>query len=150
MDSCEQKLAELAARVRQAVQAKRGTVKPPSNVHAIALAHFFNYQVTQGGFAQLVFNAKGQYLQDLEDMLTAAGATRAREFYIEAIWLCLNDRDAYQAFLASSFVDDSQLKNLLHKVSIKYLQGAPQFLDEIAGFVEAADAPVSAWIASQL
>jgi hypothetical protein len=124
-------------------------VKPPSFVHAIALAHFFNYQVVKGGFAQLVFNAKGQYLQDLEEMLIAAGATRAQDYYVKAIRICLDNPETYQSFLAKSFVEDSELKNALHRVSIEYLRGEPQFLEEIAAFVSASEAPVSAWLERQ-
>ena len=150
MDLREQKLAELAADIGKVVQATRGAVKPPSFIHAVALAHFFNYQVTKGGFAQLVFNAKGQYLQDLEEMLVATEAARARGFYVRAIRLCLNDPDAYQAFLDRPFIEDSELKNALHEVSIEYLRGAPQFLEEVAAFVAESEAPVSAWVGGQL
>ena len=149
MDSCERRFADLAADIRKVVQATRGAVKPPSSIHAVALAHFFNYQVVQGGFAQLIFNAKGQYLHDLEEMLVSAGATRAKEFYVKAIRICLNDPDAYQAFLAKPFAEDSELKNALHRVSIEYLRGEPQFLEEIAAFINASQTPVSAWVAAQ-
>lgn len=63
------------------------------------LAKLFYYNITQGGFAQLLFNLQGAYLAEIEEMLVAANAPVAREYYVKAIEECLNNQPAYQQFL---------------------------------------------------
>ena len=65
------------------------------------LAVKFNYDVKQGGFAQLLYNLRGEFLADVEDVLIAAGAAVAHDFWVRAVTLCLEDKPAYCRFLTS-------------------------------------------------
>ena len=86
------------------------------------LAARFNYDVKQGGFAQLLYNMRGQCLAEIEDMLILAGAKLAQDHYVRAIHVCLQDKAEYQRFLASTFTDANAVKSDLQLISIEHLQ----------------------------
>ena len=96
------------------------------------LARYFRTQVENGGFAQLLFNLQGDHLAEIGDLLHRAGATVAARHYEQAIYACLDDESAYQAFLASDFVSDNPLKSTLQRISIDYFATNVSFDREAA------------------
>ncbi len=98
----------------------------------VALARYFDHNVTRGGFAQLIYNLEGELLRDLEAMLTAVGAPVAREHYVRAISLCLQDLEAYQRFLKSPFPTVTTTKDALHRASLDYFAQGVEFPTELA------------------
>ena len=99
------------------------------------LAARFDYDVKQGGFAQLLYNLQGNCLGEMEDMLIVAQAAVAHEYYIRAIHLCLADKDEYRRFLASNYTDANQVKSELQFLSVEYLRRRVEFLDEASAFL---------------
>ena len=97
------------------------------------LAAKFNYDVKQGGFAQLIYNMQGNYLADIEDMLVDAKATVAHTYYVRAIHLCLERQEDYGRFLESTYTEANELKHCLQLLSIEYLQQGKDFADEAEG-----------------
>ncbi|MFK4790046.1 hypothetical protein [Microbacterium sp. ZW T5_56] len=92
----------------------------------------------QGGFAQVLFNARGVGLADIEDMLIAVRARRAQDYYVRAIRLALDDKSGYQAFLADWHgADGLALRDKLQLLSIEYLTGEPSLMAEILARREA-------------
>ena len=100
------------------------------------LAAKFNYDVGQGGFSQLLFNLRGEYLRETEDMLIAAEAHVAHAFFVRAIEVCLANREEYQRFLASDYLSDNDVKHKLQELSVEYFCSGVDFSDEIAAFVQ--------------
>lgn len=102
----------------------------------VALARYFDHNVTRGGFAQLIYNLEGELLKDLEAMLTAVGAPVALEHYVRAIGHCLQDLEAYQRFLKSPFPTETTTKDALHRASLDYFAQGVEFPTEIAPWLE--------------
>lgn len=94
------------------------------------LAARFEHDVRAGGFAQLLYNMKGVFLSNVEDMLIAAKAPIAHEYYVQAIRTCLANKPAYASFLASNYTDANPVKDQLHLVSIAYLSRGTPFAIE--------------------
>lgn len=140
-----EKLQALTHLIQDTMQAQAGGDRPPARVFAVYLASFFQSNLDQGGFAQLLYNARGENLAEMNDMLYLASATHALESYLQAVSLCLDDLEGYQAFLASDFVSPSDVKNGLHLVSIEYFQKNSSFLAEAAAFVDQSEPIVRAW-----
>ena len=105
------------------------------------LAAKFDYDVKQGGFAQLLYNLQGHFLRDVEDMLIAAGAPVAHDHYVRAITLCLADKAAYFRFLSSSFADANATKEALQSLSVEYLMKRVDFRHEAKAFLETCPRP---------
>lgn len=102
----------------------------------VALARYFDHNVTRGGFAQLIYNLEGELLKDLEAMLTAVGAPVAQEYYVRAISHCLQDLAAYQRFLKSPFPTATTTKDALHRASLDYFAQGVEFPTEIAPWLD--------------
>lgn len=103
----------------------------------------FNYDVKQGGFAQLFYNLQGDLLGEMEDMLIAARAAVAHEYHVRALRICLENKEKYFRFLSSNFVDANDLKDSLHSLSIEYLQRRVDFVDEAVTFLGRCPKPLS-------
>ena len=99
------------------------------------LAVKFNYEVKQGGFAQLLYNLQGEFLADIEDMLIAASAAVAHDHYVRGITLCLENKADYFRFLSSDYTDANAVKHALQLLSVEYLQQRIDFADEAAEFL---------------
>jgi hypothetical protein len=99
------------------------------------LAARFDHDVRQGGFAQFLYNMNGHLLAQIEDMLIAANAHVAHDFYVQAISLCLKNKADYQRFLASNYTDANTLKDELHLLSIAYLGKRVDFQTEAHVFL---------------
>ncbi|MFZ6679699.1 DMP19 family protein [Undibacterium sp. Tian12W] len=99
------------------------------------LAARFDHDVRQGGFAQFLYNMNGHLLAQIEDMLIAANAHVAHDFYVQAISLCLKNKADYQRFLASNYTDANALKDELHLLSIAYLGKRVDFQTEAHAFL---------------
>ncbi|MBA4066441.1 MAG: hypothetical protein C0501_22555 [Isosphaera sp.] len=99
------------------------------------LAVKFNYDVKQGGFAQLMYNLRGEFLAGIEDMLLAAGAAVAHDHYVRAVTACLEDKPGYFRFLASDYAEANAVKHALQLLSVEYLQRRADFADEAAAFL---------------
>ncbi|MFO0953908.1 MAG: hypothetical protein U0835_22680 [Isosphaeraceae bacterium] len=99
------------------------------------LAVKFNYDVKQGGFAQLLYNLRGEFLADTEDMLLAANAAVSHDHYVRAVTACLVDKPSYFRFLASDFIEHNPVKHALQLLSLEYLQRRVDFVDEAAAFL---------------
>jgi|SRR5579883_445995 len=102
------------------------------------LAARFNYDVKQGGFSQLLFNMRGDFLGEIEDMLIAGNAALAHDYYVRAITICLENKAEYFRFLSSNYVESNEVKHSLQLLSVEYLQRRVDFADEIAAFVHNA------------
>lgn len=142
-------LYQLDTNIRAAVQRSGGKNALPPEITAVLLARFFDYHVTQGGFAQLLYNARGAYLQEMEDMLLNANAVVAREHYVQAIQLCLQQQETYAAFLANDYREENTLKNGLHGISLAYFRTGPGFTEEYSGYIQQATAVTEAWLQQQ-
>lgn len=98
----------------------------------------FERELRQGGFAQVLFNARGEGLAEIEDMLIAVGASRAQTYYVRAIRLALDDKTGYRAFLADWHGADGRvLRDELQLLSIEYLSGEPSLSAEARAWREA-------------
>ena len=146
--SSEQSLSEQAAAIHDVIRASGTSLRPPEDVQAVVLAQFFLYNVAKGGFAQLLYNAQGQYLAEIENMLSAANALVAARFYERAIHLCVENRAEYQAFLAGDFIEPNELKDALHGLSIEYFREKHDFIEEAASFVASSAERVQEWVQS--
>lgn len=146
-ENCQALLSELNASIRNAIQAGTHTTHYPQTVQFVLLADLFNYQVAQGGFAQLIYNLQGAYLAEIEAMLLTAGATTAHSYYVQSIKKCLEDDTSYQQFLDSSYTDEHTLKNELHAISIAYFKTGKSFIAEICPFISSSAAAVNGWLA---
>ncbi len=102
------------------------------------LAARFWYDISQGGFSQLLFNLQGEYLHETEDMLIGAQACCAHAFFVRAIRICSSNREEYQRFLASDYLTSNDVKHGLQQLSIEYFALNIDFVDEIASFINAA------------
>ncbi|WP_067659015.1 DMP19 family protein [Nocardia harenae] len=103
------------------------------------LAAHFDYQVKNGGFAQLIHNMGSERLEDLDGMLRAVDAPVALDFYVRAVTRCTERLDDYHQLLAD-FAAPTQLAVELTGISVEYLRGDVGFDAEIAPFLEVADA----------
>lgn len=99
-------------------------------VELVQRATYFDHQVQQGGFALLIFSLGGEGLEDVEVMLETLAAPVTRSFYVRAIERCVQDLDAYQAFMAD-YTAESETKNALLRVSLDYYHSGVEFPDEI-------------------
>lgn len=145
-EDCHTLLSELNGKIRGAIQSGTHTTDYPQSVLFVLLADLFHYHVTQGGFAQLIYNLKGAYLAEIEEMLLAAGATTAHTYYVQAIKKCLEDDTHYQRFLESPYVDENNLKNELHAISIAYFKAGKSFMEESCAFINVSAAAVNGWL----
>jgi hypothetical protein len=100
------------------------------------LAMKFNYDVKQGGFAQLLYSLKGEFLADVEDMLIAAHAAVAHDHYVRAVTICLENKAEYFRFLSSDYKEANAVKHALQLLSVEYLQRRIDFSDEAAEYLE--------------
>lgn len=130
---------EYLSRTYWTLQLKRMSGEPIDPASEVPLPHLlaakFNYDVTQGGFSQLLFNLQGQYLRETEDMLVAAEACVAHAFFVRAIRICVASPKEYQRFLASGYTTDNDVKQELQMLSVEYFSSGVEFSDEIASFV---------------
>jgi hypothetical protein len=99
------------------------------------LAVKFNYDVKQGGFAQLLYNLQSEFLSDIEEMLTVAGAPIAREYYLRVITACMEKKEEYFRFLASDYMEANAVKYALQLLSVEYFQREVDFIDEAASYL---------------
>ncbi len=132
-EQLQKRLAELLAEGRTLDLSEVAQKKPAKLL--LLLAARFEYDVRQGGFAQLLYNMKGNFLAEVEDMLVAASAPVAREYYVRAIRACLAREPDYQRFLASDFLEPNALRDALHKVSLEYFARDVPFEREAAAFL---------------
>lgn len=102
------------------------------------LAARFNYDVRAGGFSQLFFNMQGDLLGAIEDMLIAASAAVAHDYYVRAVTICLENKPEYFRFLSSNYLESNEVKHSLQLLSVEYLRRRVDFADEIAAFIENA------------
>lgn len=144
-----EKLHYLSQTIQATMQASGARERPPPRVFAVYLASFFQSNIDQGGFAQLLYNAHGDNLAEIEDMLASANATTALQCYREAISLCTADISGYQRFIGNDYLSPSDLKNALHGVSIEYFRLGSSFLAEAADFVDASGEIVAEWVRRQ-
>ena len=133
IEQLQRRFAELLAEARRLDLSEVGQKEPTKLL--LLLAARFEYDVRQGGFAQLLYNMKGDFLAEIEDMLVAASAPVAREYYVRAIRACLDKEPDYQRFLASDFLAPNALKDALHKVSLEYFAKDVSFATEAAAFL---------------
>lgn len=132
-----QTLSQINRDIKNVIE-KIGVEKVQSEpiVWAYYLMDFFNFNVTKGGFAQLIYNLQGNYLEDIEEMLRRTNAQIAFDYYVRAIELCLNDSDSYQKFISGNYVDENSVKNKLHLISIDYFGKKIDFADESNSFID--------------
>ncbi|MGI5220836.1 DMP19 family protein [Nocardia sp. CA-290969] len=107
------------------------------------LAALFDYEVNNGGFGQLIFNVGNQaeegLLEQLDGMLRTVNAPVALSFYVRAATRCAENLDDYHDFL-TDITAPTELGQDLTMVSIEYLRGETGFADEIAEFLDYAEA----------
>lgn len=112
-----------------------GAASRSSAAFSYLLAAKFNYDVKQGGFAQLLYNMRGEFLADIEDMLIAANAAVAHDYYVHAVTTCLENKAEYFRFLASDYAEANAVKQALQLLSVEYLQRRVDFADESAVYL---------------
>ena len=105
------------------------------------LAVKFNYDVKQGGFSQLLYNMQGNLLAEIEDMLIAANAAVAHDYYVRAVTICLENKEEYFRFLSSNYTDTNDVKQSLQLLSVEYLQKRIDFENEAAVFLATCPRP---------
>ncbi len=132
-EQLQKRLAELLAEARKLDLSEVAQNEPAKLL--LLLAARFEHDVRQGGFAQLLYNMSGNFLAEIEDMLVAASAPVAREYYVRAIRACLDNEPDYQRFLASDFLEPNALKDALHKVSLEYFAKNVSFETEAEAFL---------------
>lgn len=120
--------------VIRAIAASENLMNQPV-LRNIYLAGYFDYNVKQGGFAQLLFNLKGENLEDVESMLKEVNAITALEFYKKALQKCLQNVTEYQRFLSSNYVEANDTKDSLHLISLDYFKNSIEFSDEIKNYL---------------
>lgn len=135
--------AELGNRLQQVPQSPA-----PQEVTDVMLAAYLAHNLTRGGFAQLFYNAGGQYLAEMAQMLQKFKTSNTLTHYENAVRVCLADQAAYQEFLASDFVTGSAFKNALHEVSLDYFRSSPAFLDEAGAELNDAIVRAKEWLSS--
>ena len=131
----QKRLTELLAEARE-LDLSELQAKEPAR-RSLLLAARFEYDVRQGGFAQLLYNMKGDLLAEIEDMLIAASAPVAHEHYVQAIKVCLANKPEYLRFLASDFLQPNAVRDALHKVSLQYFARNVSFATEAEAFLTA-------------
>lgn len=99
------------------------------------LADYFNYNLTKGGFAQLLYNLKGEYIEEIEELLSRMNAKTALSFYKKAIFLCLEKQEEYQQFISDNYLENNVVKNDLHMISVEYFNQKIDLEEEIAEFI---------------
>ncbi len=132
-DQLQRRLSELLAEARK-LDLSEVARKDPARL-LLLLAARFEYDVRQGGFAQLLYNMNGNFPAEIEDMLLAASASVAHDYYVRAITTCLADEPDYQRFLASNFLEPNALRDALHKVSLEYFARGVSFDSEAKVFL---------------
>ena len=78
-----------------AVKLQHGTAStshPPQQVMDVVLAAFVARNLINGGFAQLFFNAGGEYLAEMAQMFQNFNASNTLRFYEQAVRICLADK----------------------------------------------------------
>jgi hypothetical protein len=131
----QNRLAVLLAEARR-LDLSELSAREPARL-LLVLAARFDYDVRQGGFAQLLYNLKGNFLAEMEDMLLAASAPVAHSHYVQAITECLANEAEYQRFLASDFLEANAVRDALHKVSLEYFAKDVAFATEAEAFLTA-------------
>ena len=139
-------LCALAVKLQQGIA---NTSRPPQQVMDVVLAAFVARNLPRGGFAQLFFNARGEYLAEIAQMFQKFNASNTLRFYEKAVRICLADKKAYQVFLAGDFVSASPFKNALHEVSLDYFAAATHFEDEAQPLLGLACTGAARWLQGQ-
>ena len=139
-------LCALAVKLQQGIA---NTSRPPQQVMDVVLAAFVARNLPRGGFAQLFFNARGEYLAEIAQMFQKFNASNTLRFYEKAVRICLADKKAYQVFLAGDFVSASPFKNALHEVSLDYFAAATHFEDEAQPLLGQACTVAARWLQGQ-
>jgi|GEM_PF-2012109 len=110
-----------------------------ASTHAQQLPHLlaarFDYDIRQGGFAQFLYNMRGHLLAQIEDMLIAARADIAHDYYVQAITICLKNKADYQRFLGSNYIEANPLKDQLQLLSVGYFGKRTDFKTEAHAFL---------------
>lgn len=104
-------------------------------LYTIVLAADFDYQVKNGGFAQLIFNLGRDRLEHCHVMLTTVNAPVALSFYVRAIKLCVENPADFDQLIAD-FSVPTGLGQDLTSLSVEYLRGAAGFDTEVTEFVD--------------
>ncbi len=99
------------------------------------LATKFNYDVKQGGFAQLLYNLQGEFLANIKEMLAAANAAVALDYFVRAVKLCLENEADYFRFIESDYLSANVVKHALQLLSVEYLRQRIDFADEAANYL---------------
>ena len=105
--------------------------KNDTELYLVYLLSVFSYNVSQGGFAQLIYNLNGLYLEDLELSLEIVGADHSKNALSEVIKFCFDNKASYQKFTEGGF-DETEFKNKLHKYSLNYFSKKLSLNDEIS------------------
>ena len=138
------RLQALAQRARQLMADSEALDKSTWDLaHVTVLAALFDYEVNNGGFGQLIVNIadRGEegLLEQLDSMLRTVNAPVALSFYVRAATRCAENLDDYRDFLTETTAP-TELGRDLTMVSIEYLNGDIGFADEIAEFLDYAQA----------
>ena len=139
-------LCALAERLQQHQSAPGQQQAAPVEATDVVLAAFLARNLRQGGFAQLIFNAQGQYLGEMAKMLQNMNASNTLHFYEQAVRVCLADKAGYQSFLSSDYVGALAVKNPLHEVSMDYYESSPQFAQEAWPSLSKACVTATQWL----
>ncbi|MGW4248151.1 DMP19 family protein [Nocardia sp. NPDC004722] len=103
-----------------------------------SLAAYFDYQVKNGGFGQLIYNLGRDWLEHCDDMLRAVGAQVAYSYYLRAITRCTEDLADFDTFM-TDFTTPTPLGQDLLMLTVEYFRADTGFDDEITDFLAHAD-----------
>ncbi len=102
-----------------------------TELYLVLLLSAFAYNVRQGGFAQLLYNLSGLYIEDLALALKLVGAEQSSAVMNGVIQSVLDDIESYKEFTSGNF-GESDFKNLLHEHSLAYMSSGLSLDDEIS------------------
>ena len=143
----EDRIEELSQKIRDLCSENEEVdIKEEESVFYFYLLRMFNYHVTKGGFAQLLYNSQGNYLEDIDKALNSVGATRSLSYYQKAVRACLDSVENYQEFLSSDYVSENSLKNELQLIGVGYLSDEPTLIEESKNEILALMDEVEAWL----
>ncbi|GAB2681584.1 DMP19 family protein [Nocardia goodfellowii] len=140
MDVYNERLQRLGARAAQRIEnAEQLDDSTRDLAYTTVLAADFDYQVKNGGFGQLIYNLGRDRLEQCDGVLEWVGAPVALSYFRRAVTRCAEDLADFDQFMADFTTPTSVGQDLL-LLSVEYLGGRPSFDDEIADFLDTADA----------
>ncbi|GAB11319.1 hypothetical protein GOARA_067_00610 [Gordonia araii NBRC 100433] len=141
MSTYDERLLDLGARASEVIDDETNLDGDMHDlVYTTVLAANFEYQVKNGGFEQLIYNAGTERLEQYDDLLSALNAPVALSYYRRAIARCAEDVNDFERFMATYPAEPTRLGVDIMQIGVEYLTGAVPFASEIGDFMDHAEA----------